>query len=193
MMNNISRGKLYKLLSLLFLYPDNSKIEKICRYIHICKDDQEVSTLLNDGLTEVERLFCKDSIKPSDLRLTYTKLFITYHPTLICPPYLHVYLDLNPVEIQYTLNKLLKNLRLRVDEGFRDLKDHISLLLELLYYLTLIENREMAEDIERRVLKDFIFTWIDKFAECLMENGEYYSKVGSLLKKSFNYIKILLT
>lgn len=108
------------------------------------------------------------------------------------PSYLHVYLDLNPVEIQYTLNKLLKNLRLRVDEGFRDLKDHISLLLELLYYLTLIENRELAEDIERRILKDFIFTWIDKFADCLIENGEYYSKVGSLLKKSFNYIRFYL-
>jgi nitrate reductase assembly molybdenum cofactor insertion protein NarJ len=192
-MNNIAlRGKLYKLSSLLLLYPREDLFDKICKYIDDIHGISPLSSRLRRDVDEVKNIFCEKEVS-SDIKLNYTKLFVTYHPTTLCPPYVHIYLNLNPVDIEYSLTQLLKNLKLSIREGYRDLKNNYSLLFELLYFSTLIEDRRGGEELERGILTRFIFPSIDKFIGCVKRNDNiYYDKVARFLRDFIEELRIYL-
>ena len=161
MNNRLVRGNLYKLSSLLLLYP-------IRRYAQEMKDDRSIPDKLRRDIDNLINTFCSRD-KLSDIKVSYTKLFVTYYPTTPCPPYIHIYLNLNPVDIEYSLTRLLKNLNLSVREDYKDLKDNYSLLFELLYFSTLLEDRDLGEEIEKEILTKFIFPSIEKFISCIIK------------------------
>ncbi|HEW93931.1 hypothetical protein DRN84_04560 [Candidatus Geothermarchaeota archaeon] len=169
----------------LFLYPDNTQISNIHNIInelnHRIRDLNLYEELLR-LMNELRMMI--DSIDRELLISTYTSLFITNFPKTLCPPYLHIYTDSDVIKIQYDIMKTLNSLGLFVDKEFKDLPDHISLLIELYeailygYY-----NYKLDYNIVKYIFEKYILPWRGRFSRCLSREDEtkVYSLGGEIL------------
>jgi len=189
----IFRSKLYKLLSLLLQYPNDYIIGKSCRYISEILGDEETYPWIKDYLNKIKKDVCEGEVDLNDLKTMYTSLFITHYPYTLCPPYIHVYLNQDPIETFFNINKILKSLNLSIDKSFKDLRDHLAIFLELMHFLLMAEveysDNDVIKDIKRKIIRDYLLPVMDKFSECLEKHDKIgvYSELGSLMRRFIKY------
>ncbi len=90
--------------------------------------------------------FAADSL--NDLLVDYTRLFLGA-PQALAKPYASVWLSTEPELMQDSameLQKLYAQGGFEIDEGFRDLPDHVAVELEFLYLLSFQLNQARAAD-----------------------------------------------
>ncbi len=140
-----------KFFSLIFSYPT---FEVISQIKSIVED-------LPDCKSMAEKIL---SMPLEDLQVEYTRLFITAHPSLYCPPY----------ESYYREGSVYGNASVEVREIYEksgleysfegEPPDHISVELE---FLSLTEDRDFAG----RMME-----WVPEFARRVKENSEIYGE-----------------
>jgi len=132
----------------------------------------------------------------SDLRREYTRLFISSHPRLPCPPYESVYVSEEREVMSEQVSEILGILRgwgLGLSDSFRDLPEHIAVELELAAYL--LEQMKLAiqegdpDEAERaerdlRRLVTHLTRWVPEFAGCVRAESkvEFYKIVVSSME-----------
>jgi len=126
-----------------------------------------------------------DAQPMEELQVDYTRLFL--NPTgPLAAPYESAWIaGKDPMLFDEVIQSVLDSYRAggyEVDEGFRDLPDHIAAELEFLYALIFREARAVASgneaeraeaiDLRRRFIEQHLGRWIGPFAAALRGGGE---------------------
>lgn len=135
------------------------------------------------------------------LSVAYTRLFLG-PPTVLAPPYASFYLDKNSSVMGPSTVKLIQLYRaagLRLDDDFKEMPDHIAVILEFLYYLMFKENmadlarapEETArlEKIRLDMLDNYLFPWVPRFCRLIATADEhpFYNALGRCLDAFVQY------
>ncbi len=169
--------------------------EDICRYLAACYYEPDpmfaeeglfqslldAASLVDDNLAqqaqELKTAFEAASIE--ELLIDYTRLFLG-PAGILAKPYGSVWLEESTTlmsETSLAVAELYREGGFDMDEGFRELPDHIAVELEFLYLLTFRENEAcLAEDAEQlqastalkqRFLNQHIGRWVAPFTEAV--------------------------
>lgn len=129
------------------------------------------------------------------LSVAYTRLFLG-PPTVLAPPYASYYLDKNSSVMGPSTIRLIQLYRaagLNLDEDFKEMPDHIAVILEFLYYLLFKENladgsraSEEAARLKKMrlgLLDKYLFPWVPRFCRLIATADEhpFYSALGRCL------------
>lgn len=120
--------------------------------------------------------FAAESLR--DLLIDYTQLFLGPVEAL-AKPYESVWIGSQaPVDRTAALTKIYREAGFDVDEGFRDLPDHVAVELEFLYLLIF----QRADDLEQRFLDMHLGRWIGPFSEAVGSGArsEFYRRLAEL-------------
>jgi TorA maturation chaperone TorD len=135
-----------------------------------------------------------------DLLLDYTRLFLGPNH-IIAKPYGSVWLDQDgPLMGDSTVAvlSLYQEGGFDIDEGFRELPDHIAAELEFLYLLIFRENeahqlgkpkeQEIKAALRKRFLGEHLGRWVTPFTTAVREGAEtlYYRELAELTDKFIN-------
>jgi putative dimethyl sulfoxide reductase chaperone len=119
------------------------------------------------------------------LSVAYTRLFLG-PPEMLAPPYASFYLEKNgglmgPSSIK--IAKFYDRAGLRIDDEFNDMPDHITVMLEFLYYLLFRESmariegapeeKAMLESTRTAFFNDCIAPWVPRFCERITTADEH--------------------
>jgi putative dimethyl sulfoxide reductase chaperone len=133
-----------------------------------------------------------------ELQIDYTRLFLNPAGPLAAPYESAWLAGKDPMVFDEVIQSVVDSYRAGgygVDEGFRDLPDHIAAELEFLYTLIFREARaaasgndaERAEaiDLRRRFVERHLGRWIGPFAAALRGSGEtaLYRTLGDLTER----------
>lgn len=130
-----------------------------------------------------------------ELSVAYTRLFLG-PPAMLAPPYASYYLDRNagvmgPSSVE--MMKLYSRAGLRIDDEFKEMPDHITVVLEFLYFLlfrkgllptgTAPADEAELENTMVLFLKNYFFPWIPEFCGRITAAGEhpFYTALGECL------------
>lgn len=131
-----------------------------------------------------------------ELSIAYTRLFLG-PPAVLAPPYASYYLDRNarvmgPSSVEMV--KLYREAGLRIDDEFNEMPDHITVVLEFLYFLLFRKGSPAGVNVPfkgfdpdstmRRFLKNYFFTWIPEFCGRITAAGEhpFYTALANCLE-----------
>ena len=135
-----------------------------------------------------------------DLLLDYTRLFLGPNH-IIAKPYGSVWLEQDePLmgESTVAVLSLYQEGGFDIDEGFRELPDHIAAELEFLYLLIFRENEahqlgkpqdlEIKAALRKRFLAEHLGRWVTRFTTAVREGAEtlYYRELAELTDKFIN-------
>ena len=107
---------------------------------------QRISPALGEHANRLAAAFASAELQ--DLLVDYTRLFLGA-PQALAKPYASVWLSGEPGLMQDSaieLQKLYAQGGFQIDEGFRDLPDHVAVELEFLYLLNFQLNQARAAD-----------------------------------------------
>ena len=165
-MSHFKYFKYFKLFSLIFSYPSQDVVEEIRR---MADEFPELKPAL-------ERFTGTDL---EELQVEYTRLFISDHPTLLCPPY----------ESYYREGIVYGNASVEVREfyGSRGLDyvyeseppDHISVELD---FLAITGDREFLERLKE---------WVFEFTRRVKEHSDIYGVFAEKLEKHLESLENL--
>ncbi len=196
-----ARATAYSVLSLTLQYPEE-EVEDLLfggwaeKALSSCLG--ELKELGYKSVKELGRLLDVFSRgwEAADLRKEYTRLFISAHPKLPCPPYESVYVSREREVLSDEVLEVLAILRswgLGISDDFKDLPEHVAVELELAAYL--LEqiklgiqegDPEEAERAERdlRKLIGHLRRWLPAFSECVRAESrvEFYREVALALE-----------
>jgi len=198
--------------------PQTPKLDQAdsCRLLAACFYPPEQKLLLHAGIMQnLESLLkraCPEaaplvpqaqgaSADAEALSVAYTRLFLG-PPSVLAPPYASFYLDKNssvmgPSTIQ--LIQLYRAAGLRLDDDFKEMPDHIAVILEFLYYLLFKENladgsrasEETArlEKMRLGLLDKYLFPWVPRFCRLITAADEhpFYNALGRCLDAFVQY------
>jgi thiosulfate reductase/polysulfide reductase chain A len=180
------RGKVYKILSSCFQYPDEDSIAYIKE--GMTKDLDEYlrhlpfGDLLRKAYDSLVSVITNrtSTLSLEDLQVEYTGLFITAFHDLSCPPYESLYCDDGRRlmgESTVSVKRLYNRFGLGVSHTFKDLPDHLGAELEFMFFLSRNEGkfeadgsdeeRKMCIHYEKIFLEDHMQRWIPDFVGCL--------------------------
>jgi nitrate reductase assembly molybdenum cofactor insertion protein NarJ len=161
---NISetRPNYFKLFSLIFSYPSQEVLEEI-------KQMTENYPELASGLkSAIEKLV---NVKIDELQTEYTRLFVSSHPTLLCPPY----------ESYYREGIVYGNASVEVREIYEshgldyvfegEPPDHISVELD---FLAITGDKKFVDRLKE---------WVFDFTRRVKENSDIYGIFAEELEK----------
>lgn len=198
---SLARAGAYKLLAQAFYLPNERTLSE-----SFIEDLEEIFTGL--GIEEAEGF--RDSVFAEDcddltteIRVDYTKLF---HGSgkLLAPPYESLYKDGKHVmgESAVAVRNFYRKAGLDMAEDYKNLPDHISAELELLYFLCLQEaevrkaEKEASHwlELQQQFYHDHLATWVDDFCQRTIEYAQtaYYRKLGILLQKWCQLDQVLI-
>jgi len=150
--------KRFRFFSLIFSYPSEKVLEELET---LARDIPEYS-----GLVEMLKTHTLE-----ELQTEYTRLFITDHPTLTCPPY----------ESYYREGSVYGNASVEVREIYEshgleysfegEPPDHISVELE---FIALTGDRKFVSRVRE---------WVFYFTERVRENSEIYGPFAEELER----------
>jgi putative dimethyl sulfoxide reductase chaperone len=135
------------------------------------------------------------------LSIAYTRLFLG-PPEMLAPPYASFYLDrgrgvMGPSTVE--IMKLYGAAGLVLDNDFDQTPDHVSVMLEFLYYLAFREDIAAARnDLEEKArfeekklyfLNTYVTTWIPRFCAKITSADEhpFYTGLGKCLDAFVRY------
>jgi TorA maturation chaperone TorD len=133
-----------------------------------------------------------------ELQIDYTRLFLNPAGPIAAPYESAWIAGKDPMVFEAVMRSVLDSYHAggyEVDEGFRDLPDHIAAELEFLYALVFREARaaasgngaERAEaiDLRRRFVEQHLGRWIGSFASALRDGGEtaFYRALADLTER----------
>ena len=138
---------------------------------------------------------CLEAEDHLDLSIAYTKLFLG-PPEVLAPPYASFYLDRGVVmgPSSVAIMKIYKAAGLVLDDEFNEMPDHVTVVLELLYYLLHREAiaghadafEEAAQFASARAAfwNDYVITWIPKFCGLIIaaDQHPFYTGLAQSLK-----------
>ncbi len=102
------------------------------------------------------------------LSTEYTRLFRLGNP-VPCPPYESYYLTEDGTLMSEHADELVSIMRgygLTVKKEFKDLPEHISVILEFMHYLLSLEDDKSLSDVSY-VAREHMLKWIPEFCNCL--------------------------
>ncbi len=193
------RSNVYKFLAINLFNP----AEKIF------KEKSVILKQAQNSLNELEKTFYFKSIKclnqllnekidDSNLRIEYTKLFITSYPKVPCPPYESVYRTEDKLTMRKSTLDVLRfynRFKLNLSEKFKEPPDHVAVEVEFMYFLTLMEaeawkNGSHVEaykylEAEDEFMSKHLATWVSDFCQCVEKNGKiiFYKAVACVLER----------
>lgn len=142
-----------------------------------------------------------DQYSPELLLIEYSRLFVgPFH--IPAPPYGSVYLEDGGMVMGQSTVKVTEFYResgLKIDEGFHDVPDHISVELEFMQYLchkqwdAAVEGDEdLASSIVARqkiFLETYLIDWVPRFTERMLEGTEntFYAALADNLYRFIEY------
>lgn len=178
----------------------------LCRFAAICHYEPEAefaeegvframvaaAATLDDGLARsAARL--RDAFADSDLqalRIDYARLFLG-PPSPLAKPYASSWLASAPGEdATAAILQLYADAGLELDDGFRELPDHVAAELELSYLLGRrcataalagdARDRDEARGLGRRLVREHLGRWIGPFTEavCAAARTDFYRELG---------------
>jgi putative dimethyl sulfoxide reductase chaperone len=133
-----------------------------------------------------------------ELQIDYTRLFLNPAGPLAAPYESAWIAGKDPMVFEAVMRSVLDSYHAggyEVDEGFRDLPDHIAAELEFLYTLVFREARAAASgndaetteatDLRRRFVEQHLGRWIGPFAAALRDGGEtaFYRMLANLTER----------
>lgn len=135
-----------------------------------------------------------------DLSVAYTKLFLG-PPEVLAPPYASFYLDRGVVmgPSSVAIMKSYRSAGLRLDDEFTEMPDHVTVVLEFLYYLlhreAIARNADTFEEAAQFATaraafwNDYVITWIPKFCGLIIAADEhpFYTGLGRCLDTFMQY------
>ena len=180
------------LLSKMFSFPSEDLLEEIV--------GKQARGLYGEALDALEGMSYRSSrllrsslellgsCDPLDLQREYTRLFITSIGGVPCPPYPSVYLSEKRMvmsEPAEAILELMSKYGLRTAESFKDLPEHVAVVLELASYLltqAAIEGRAEALGDYISLLEN-MEAWVRPFAQCVIEKSreEFYRVAAAAL------------
>ena len=122
---------------------------------------------------------------PEALAVAYTRLFLG-PPEVLAPPYASCYLDgeryvMGPSVVE--IKKFYDSAGLGMDEDFTETPDHVSAMLEFLYYLNFRmavaiaagnpDEREAMAHLQSRFLEKYMKPWIPDFSRKIIEANQH--------------------
>ncbi len=130
------------------------------------------------------------------LAVAYTRLFLG-PPEVLAPPYASCYLDgeryvMGPSVVE--IKKFYDSAGLGMDEDFTETPDHVSAMLEFLYYLNFRmavaiaagnpDEYEAMAHLQNRFLEKYMKSWIPDFSGKIIEADQhpFYTGLAQSLK-----------
>ena len=191
---------MYSLLSLALQYPDEEVTDLLFggwAQGVLTSSLDELRGFGYESIEELEQLSETLSREwdASDLRKEYTRLFISSHLKLPCPPYESVYVSKERGVLSDDILEVLAIMRswgLGISEDFKDLPEHVAVELELAAYLLeqmklgiQESDPEYAERAERdlRKLIAHLRRWVPRFSQCVNAETrvEFYRDIVAAL------------
>jgi putative dimethyl sulfoxide reductase chaperone len=183
-----------------------------CRLFAACFYPPDKKLLLEEALTDnlqaQLKLACPQTTLPAApgrhhlendghmaLSVAYTRLFLG-PPEMLAPPYASFYLEkdgalMGPSSIK--IAKFYDRAGLRINDDFNDMPDHITVMLEFLYYLLFQESlaqidgtpeqRQVLESTMIAFVNECMMPWIARFCERITAADEhpFYNALGQCL------------
>jgi len=191
----IARAELARLLGACFRVPPPGFAEQqdLCKAL--CDATARVDPVLAAIADRVDAAFRRGL--HVDLRLDHARLFAGRTDAL-AKPYGSVWLDDDAPLVGDSTMAVLQHYEdggFEVDEGFRDLPDHVAVELEFLYVLLfrLADASVRGDDatlrgadtMRRRFLAEHLGAWIGPFATAVRGGAEsaFYRELGSLAER----------
>ena len=191
----VLRGKVYKILSTCFQYPDKDSVtylkESVTKDLNECLRGlpygDEMRTAYDSLVSVIRSQISTFTLE--DLQVEYTGLFITAFHDSFCPPYESIYRDDGRRlmgESTVSVKRYYNRFGLGVSQIFKDLPDHIAAELEFMFFLSFNEGkfvsdgcdeeRKLCIDYEKKFLEEHMLRWIPDFVECLetSSNPEFF-------------------
>jgi putative dimethyl sulfoxide reductase chaperone len=137
-----------------------------------------------------------DAVDPQELLIDYTRLFIGPLDT-IAQPYGSVWLDARKTLMQDSTQSVLALYAeggFEMDEGFRELPDHIAAEMEFLYLLLFRQAEACSKDdapertrlagLQRRLLDEHLGRWIEPFTTAIAAGAQtaFYRELAALTR-----------
>ena len=137
-----------------------------------------------------------DAVDPQELLIDYTRLFIGPLDT-IAQPYGSVWLDARKSLMQDSTQSVLALYAeggFEMDEGFRELPDHIAAEMEFLYLLLFRQAEACSKDdaqertrlagLQRRLLDEHLGRWIEPFTTAIAGGAQtaFYRELAGLTR-----------
>jgi len=137
-----------------------------------------------------------DAVDPQELLIDYTRLFIGPLDT-IAQPYGSVWLDARKSLMQDSTQSVLALYAeggFEMDEGFRELPDHIAAEMEFLYLLLFRQAEACSKDdaqertrlagLQRRFLDEHLGRWIEPFTTAIAAGAQtaFYRELAGLTR-----------
>ncbi len=137
-----------------------------------------------------------DAVEPQELLIDYTRLFIGPLDT-IARPYGSVWLDARQSLMQDSTQSMLALYAeggFEMDEGFRELPDHIAAEMEFLYLLLFrqaeacskgdAQERTRVAGLQRRFLDEHLGRWIEPFTTAIAAGAQtaFYRELAGLTR-----------
>lgn len=186
-----ARGDSFRFLSACFYQPGKDQFLGEGLLGNLAQALKHASQEAAAAAVALEKAFMKYSER--DLMVSYAKLFIG-PDKLIAPPYGSVYLDKERRVMGDSTIEVIEFYReagLSMDEGFREVPDHITAELEFMYYLAFKEVEALEQSqygaaldlisIQESFVSRFLGRWIRPFCERMREgtdNGFYRALAG---------------
>lgn len=187
----IARENLYRFLSACYYQPGPEFAEErvfdsmLDAAARISPDLAARASALNDEF---------NAAAPDSLLADYTRLFLGPN-RILAKPYGSVWLDGEQTLMRDSTMAVLELYEeggFEMDEGFRELPDHVAAELEFLYLLTYRENEarcngeadalRAATRLKRRFLEEHLGRWIGPFTTAIMAGAQsgFYRQLADL-------------
>jgi TorA maturation chaperone TorD len=189
-----ARADLARLLSACFYEPGPELAEE-----RVFEAIEQAAAALDPGLAaaaaRLGAAFAAE--RPAELLVDYTRLFLGPADAR-AKPYGSVWLDDDAPLMGDSTMAVLQHYEdggFEVDEGFRDLPDHVAVELEFLYVLLFREAEALgrgdpatlrgASTLRSRFLADHLGAWIAPFAAAVREGAEcaFYRELADLAER----------
>ena len=152
----------FKLFSLIFSYPTREVVEEIKQMAGSFPE------LKSEMRSAIERFV---ETEPEELQTEYTRLFVSSHPTLLCPPYESYYregivygnasVEIREIYESHGLNYVYES----------EPPDHISVELD---FLAITGDREFVGRLKE---------WVFEFTRRVKEHSDIYGLFAEELEK----------
>lgn len=157
---------------------------------------QRAATQLDPGLMQAAARMATafESTPLDELLLDYTRLFLGPTQTL-APPYGSVWLEGRKTLLGETTQAVVELYReggFDIDDGFREVPDHVAAELEFLYLLIFRQNEATAADdgerrasftdLKRRFLTEHLGAWAEAFTQAVRAGAQtgFYGALADL-------------
>jgi DMSO reductase family type II enzyme chaperone len=179
------RSKVYKILSLCFIYPDEESFTYMSEKMSADLEGFLARMPHRKKLTSLGafRSAIHDEVNQGtiqDLQVTYTSMFISPQPEIPCPPYESMYVNSPRRAMGPSTSDVIRryaSFKLSLSANFKDLPDHIGVELEFMHHLAHLEASAASEGndkdatslvaSEKAFLGDHLSKWFPHFADCI--------------------------